>query len=65
MARERTTDDVWEIQQDWGYGDGWECVDAETSFKAAKKSLQEYRENQPAVPVRIKKRRVKKEPTNA
>jgi len=29
-------------------------VDAETSFKAAKKSLQEYRENQPAVPVRIK-----------
>jgi len=53
----RKTRDVWDIEQNFGYGDGWEVVTTETSFREARDRRREYRENQPEYPVRIRKRR--------
>lgn len=43
-----------DIQQDWGFGHGWEDVACETTPAAAVAQLNTYRENQPEVPARIK-----------
>lgn len=47
---------VWEIQQYTGREYGWECVNQETSRKDALRSVNEYRENQPEYPARIRRR---------
>ena len=55
MAYQRKTRDVYEIQQDWGYGDGWETVSSCDTRREAIEERKAYRENQPEAPVRIKK----------
>jgi len=54
----RKTIDEYEIQGNNGYG--WECETTEETYKAAKEQLKCYRENV-NYPVRIVKKRVKKE----
>lgn len=58
MAYVRKTRDEWEIQGNYGYGHGWECVNTETTWKDAKRSLAEYRANE-NVPFRLVVKRVK------
>ena len=59
MVYTRKTTDEYEIQQYTGHQHGWECVTAEATYREAKATRQCYRENQPAYPVRIIKKRVK------
>ena len=59
MAYQRKTRDVWEVQANYGYGDGWECAAASTSFKDARNDLKAYRENAPQFQYRIKMYREK------
>ena len=47
----RKTVDEYEIQQN--FGQGFECVLVEETFKEAENRLKEYRENQPEFVVRI------------
>jgi hypothetical protein len=49
----RKTVDVWNIYQDCG--DGWEVVNAESTFRDANSSVKEYRANMPEYPVKIEK----------
>ena len=56
MAYIRKTRDEWEIQGN--YGQGWECVNTETSQQDAKRSLGEYRSNEPYL-FKVVKKRVK------
>lgn len=58
MAYIRKTRDEWEIQVNYGYGQGWECDTTEETWKDAKAQAKTYRENVP-YPVRIVKKRVK------
>jgi hypothetical protein len=57
VSYQRKTRDYWDIEQNCGYGDGWEVVCAEDTWKEAKAQLRCYRENQPEYPVRASKRR--------
>lgn len=57
MAYIRKTRDEYDIQQNNGYG--WETVSCEETWKHARRAVKEYRENQPNIPARIKKIRVK------
>jgi hypothetical protein len=57
MAYQRKTRDYWSIQQYTGQGYGWEEVNAEETWLEAKRSLCEYRENQPEYPVRARRKR--------
>ena len=59
MAYQRTTRDVWGLETNYGYGDGWEEVLREYTAADIKKRLQEYRNNMPQYPYRIKKKREK------
>jgi hypothetical protein len=59
MAYTRKTVDEWEIQQN--YGQGWECANTETTYKDAKRSIKEYRENMGQYPTRMIKKRVPKQ----
>lgn len=59
MAYIRKTHDEYDIEQFW-YG-SWEVVNTELTWRDAKRSRQEYRENQPEAPVRIRMHRVKNE----
>ena len=62
MAYVRKTYDEWEIHQQTGSGDhrgGWEVVTTESTRADARRSLREYRENQPELAVRTVKRRVR------
>jgi hypothetical protein len=43
MAYQRKTIDRWDIMTNYGYG--WECENSEYTWKDAKRSLREYREN--------------------
>ena len=52
--------DEFEIQGDYGYGHGYECVTTEETHKEAKERLKEYRENEPRIPFKIVRKRVKK-----
>ena len=57
----RKTEDVWVLEGNYGYG--WEYILTEYTRKEGKARLREYRENQPQYPVRLTKKRVKKEKT--
>lgn len=45
------------VEGDYGYGHGYEEVTAEDSFLEARDRLREYRENEPGVPFRMKKKK--------
>ncbi len=62
MAYTRKTVDVWEVQGNYGYGYGWECVCAEETWRETRDRLREYRENEPQYVFRARKHR---EPVNA
>ena len=53
----RKTVDLWNILGN--YGCGFEVLNCETSRKAARDSIREYRENEPTVQFKIKKYREK------
>ncbi len=53
----RKTIDEYEIQSN--YGQGFECVTTETTWKEAKAQVKCYRDNEPNVRHRIVKKRVK------
>lgn len=57
MAYRRKTRDYWDIQQYTGPEYGWESVNAEDTWTDAKRSLKEYRENQPEYAVRARRKR--------
>ena len=57
MPYKRKTEDEFDIEQ-FCYG-SWEVVNTETTREDARRSLREYRENQPEYPARIRKHRVK------
>lgn len=52
MTKKNKYNYIYVIQQNWGYGYGWEDVTAEENPKEARARLREYRENQPEIPVR-------------
>lgn len=56
MAYQRKTRDRWDIMTNYGYG--WECECSEYTWKEAKQTAKEYRENTRAA-VRIEKHREK------
>lgn len=56
MAYKRKTRDRWDIMTNYGYG--WECECSEYTWKEAKQTAREYRENI-AGAVRIEKHREK------
>lgn len=58
MSYQRKTEDVYEIQVNYGYGHGWESEIEESSRSEAKQRLKEYRENYPQYPARIRRKRV-------
>ncbi len=59
LQRARKTRDEYVVEQNFGYGHGWEEVSAEDTMAEARKRRDEYRENQPEYPVRIRKTRVR------
>lgn len=46
---------LWVVQSYWGYG--WEDVNAEDNERDGRRSLREYRENEPQVAHRLIQRR--------
>jgi hypothetical protein len=62
MAYVRKTRDYWSIQQYTGPEYGWEEVCAGDTWKEARQTLKEYRENQPEYPVRARRKRERLEP---
>lgn len=54
---QRKTKDVFIIEQYTGSQYGWEDVCCEDTLGEAKKRRNEYRENQPEYPARIRKKR--------
>ena len=65
MPYQRKTRDYWSIQQYTGNLYGWEEVCATETFREAKQTAKEYRENQPEYPVRIRCKREKITPPPA
>lgn len=57
-SRSRKTIDEFNIEGD--YGEGYEVVNCEATRWAAKKSIKEYRANEPGISFRIKKKRIRK-----
>ncbi len=57
MAYQRKTRDRWDIETNYGYGDGWEVECSEYDWHMAKTNYRLYRENCPGLAVRMKKRR--------
>jgi hypothetical protein len=55
MAKRRKCVWEYEVQGNYGYGDGYEAVTTEETMAEAKQRLKEYRENERGVPFRIKK----------
>ena len=58
MAYVRKTKDEYRLLCNYVYGDGWEEVLAEDTFKEAKERKKEYVENMPQYPYKIVKKRV-------
>lgn len=54
MAYKRKTIDTWELQANYGFGEGWECLTSELSYTEIKARRKEYRENQPGTRMRIR-----------
>lgn len=46
--------DEFDIEGDYGYGDGWEVVTSESTLRAARERLAEYEDNEPGVPFRLR-----------
>ncbi len=65
MTYTRKTRDYWAVEGNYGYGDGWEEVTAEETWKEIKDRLREYRENERGVPFRARKHREKIESAGA
>ena len=57
--RVRKTRDIYVVQGNYGYGDGWEDVTAEETRKEILDRLREYRDNEPGVPFRWRRKREK------
>ena len=57
MVYVRKTEDEYDIEGD--YGQGFEVVTCESTWKDAKAQIKIYRENEPGVAFRIKHHRVK------
>ncbi len=57
MAYTRKTYDEYDIEGN--YGQGWEVVTTEETYREAAAQVRCYRENVPGVPHRIKARRVR------
>lgn len=53
----RKTVDVYVIQQDYGYGHGWEDVTSADTRADARQALRDYRVNMPEYPARCVTRR--------
>lgn len=62
MPYTRKTSDEYEVQGN--YGQGWEMVTTEETWKAAREQLKCYNENEP-YPHKIVKKRVRKETPHA
>lgn len=60
MAYQRKTDDVYVLQGRYSDESGWDDILSEDTHKAAKAQLRAYAENE-HIPLRIVKKRVKKE----
>jgi hypothetical protein len=45
----------YEVQGNYGYGDGWECLTTEATLPEAKVQRRCYDENEPGVPHRVKR----------
>ena len=56
MAYIRKTEDEFDILGN--YGQGFEIVTCETTRSLAKKTLRDYRKNEPGIPFKINKHRV-------
>jgi len=56
MAYTRKTRDELEIRGNYGFG--YECVNTETTWKDARRSIKEYRENEPGTPFIIETVRI-------
>ena len=54
----RKTEDEYEIQSDYGTGEGFELVTTEVTRRAARDQIKCYRANEPGVPFKIVKKRV-------
>lgn len=50
----------YEVQGNYGYGQGWEAVTTETTRKEGLERLREYRVNEPGVPFRLINKRIKR-----
>lgn len=61
MQYQRKTRDRWDIMTNYGYG--WECECSEYTYKEAKQTLKEYRENIRGS-VKLEKHREKLEESN-
>lgn len=59
MTYTRKTRDEYQVQGYYGPQYGCEEVTAEETYKEAKQRLKEYRENEPGVPFKIIKKRIK------
>lgn len=58
MAYTRKTKDEYKLMCNYGYGDGWEEVLTEETYKDIKERKKEYMENMPQYPYKIIKKRV-------
>lgn len=57
MTYQRKTRDVFEVEQYFGTGHGWEFVCSENTRREANERRREYRDNQPEFAVRVRKHR--------
>lgn len=64
MAYKRKTYDEYQVHGDYGFGHGFEVVCAEIDRAAAKQRLKEYQENEPGIPFKLKKVRVRIKESN-
>jgi hypothetical protein len=63
MPYTRKTHDEYDIEGN--YGQGWEVVTTEETYRAAREQLKCYRENEPQYPHRIKCHRVRNDEVTA
>lgn len=64
MAYVRKTHDEWTIEQYWGDNYGWERVSGSESRDEAQSLFMDYLLNQPEIPVRLCRRRIKNDKTD-
>lgn len=57
MSYTRKTRDEFEVQGN--YGCGWEVLTTDETLKESRAMLKDYRDNEPSIPHRIVKKRVK------